>query len=448
MILHKMEPLFIKHLQNGGGESFSKCVDALKPHIKYSHIQAWWSFISACVALYAVYYPVWLDISCYNLLAYMTIDYFFVAIDMKIHHAISAACIVNHLVGQIPTDHAHFIYKTIYRTEYSTIFLSGMNIAGTMVSQKYKSVVKYAGFAGFSYTFVKYRIASLGSQLVFNPHAYAMDIPIWSKMVVMFSWLGFYALNSYWFCKILKKVYNLTCRNTSFNRVMTSEWLSQYSLVPLCCVSVIPLQDAVSSAAFVPALIHSIGAIILIWSSYSYHSYALNRVRIEGENFNLFGGNGADMLYYDTASIHFGTFCLFVSAVYNIQQTVYEFATEIVFMGAFCFACSVKIWNHITLISHRSMPFTKVSDERRIVYYYLMVPQMLNSFLSVALYAKVHPVEYCVALFFKYAFAYWFMTWTFILNPFDQLNHLNVHVSTILLNYIAANEISRMSRIQ
>jgi hypothetical protein len=318
-----------------------------------------------------------------------------------------------------------------------------MNIAGTMVSQKYKSVVKHAGFVGFSYTFVKYRIVQFGDQLVFNSSAYAMDIPIYSKMVIMGAWVGFYALNSYWFCKILKKAYNLTCQSASFNSVMVSEWLSRYSLLPLFCVVATQGTDISS-----PVIIHAIGAVVLVRSSYSYHNYALNRIRNEGEDFNLFDGNGASMLYYDAASIHFGTFCLFVSTVYNIRQTFCEFATEIVFMGAVCFAFSVKIWHHIALISHRSMPFTKVSEERRIVYYYLMAPQMLNSFLSVALYTKVHPTEYCVAMFFKYAFAYWFMAWTFILNPFDRLNHLNAHISTILLNYIAANEISHMSRIQ
>jgi hypothetical protein len=434
-----MEPLLIEKMQT---EEFSK----QKLNIDFAFVRTIWSLTAACVGLCVLVKPELLAPSTLYICSYMIADYPFAKLDMQIHHAIFIAFAVYIFSGQISTEYVDFIRPVMYRIEYSTVFLSGTTVAlRFMENSKYKSIVKNVGFIGFIITFVKYRIIDFGSEIIFNPYIYTVQVKHESPLSSAFFCVGiiicvvFYALNLYWFCAILKKMYKMCLKNSMYDNYETCEYITQYSMAPALIVSccVYSTKRCILS---IPAAVDIAGLITLTSSSYVYHKYCLQRLRIEGEAFNILSGIGKKVLIYDVECIIFGSACHFFAYTWSLNQYSFAFNVENLITMSVCCVFAATTSTHIS--SMYILRFNQMTEDRMKMYYYVITPQIIISICVAAVHVIEYPVEHCVVLFVKQVLVYWFMFCCVKIEPFHNLNHVIFHLCGALLHNMLANNIA------
>jgi hypothetical protein len=182
------------------------------PTDKWYEIRRFCSLIGAFAGIYSCYNPQWLYLSAAYLTLFMIVDYPYAKEDMKIHHAISVVLFFVYGYGFMSSDVVAFLFPPLFHNEYSTVFLSGIPLILNHLPNGLKPlepVIKYSGFAAFTYTFYRYRLIEYSWYLIFNPDFYQIQVHWFGKTIIMICSFGFYILNLYWACLIQHKIYKI-----------------------------------------------------------------------------------------------------------------------------------------------------------------------------------------------------------------------------------------------
>jgi hypothetical protein len=315
-------------------------------------------------------------------------------------------------------------------------------VLGRIVPRKYNGVVKTTCLAGFVGTFVKYRMLDIGRFIIFNEGFYSTDMEFYPKITFFALFWAFYALNIYWFCLIVKKIYDATLKNTKYDNAATCEWITQYSVGGTLVLSnLIYWRNGILGS--VPATLETVGLVSLSISSFIYHRYTLLKIQEVGEAFDMLSGTGGIILFYDTMSISFHSFCSFLACIWHFKQSLRAFVIEASLMAFCCVVFSVKVWKQLTSMRISRMMYNELSDGKSRLFIYIMAPSVLGSVMVAIINTGEYSTEECIVLAAKHLCNYWITWCTICIQPFNRTNHINTHISLAIMHFVLATDISK-----
>jgi hypothetical protein len=371
---------------------------------------------------------------------YFIIDFFICRIDIKIHHVLILLLMLFNYYYDVATSDSYIIILALYKTEYSTTFLSIENIL--KYNKKIQTYISPINKLLFFITFVKFRIYDLYNNVIINPDFYyQMDkytTTTFSKLFLYTSIYGFYILNLYWvliICKItIKSVIN---KINPHDLYVISEYITQYTLFLN-----IPIAGYIY--LFTPKFTHTFntlfnisGISILAVNSYIYHN-KIYCYLVENKKINYLDNEIIIPYVNDNISIHINSLLYLLTNVLKTENPcMYVFYMSLsmhLFLFYIHFVYIIKLKN-----GENKMYYNNEKDTTPLFYRYLCtaLPVSLDVIYSIH---NTNDLTTKLNLFIVSIVVFLILK----IKPFYELNHILFHIGLILqqvfLSYCIVND--------
>jgi len=368
-----------------------------------------------------------------------------------IHHAFVLTNIGFKLIFASNDDRPDNTVVYFTRCEYSTIFYSGKIIVCDLIERsksnklkKIEPIIKNAFDLAFLVSFVKVRIIDLGRFVVFNPTTYSWHQDLMGNRTTLYlgynlSIWGFYALNIYWLMTILRKSYKQLV--VKYNSYLICEYICQYSLFLSYVVCAYVYKN--NNFTEIPAIIDMCCVAFLSYTSYDFHHFLYNELRLTGESFDSLT-DGSQLMINDAIGVNVCAFGSFVSTVWSYYPSSPKFILRcVLFLVWLNISFGWLTIRHIKSMKTNGdqLRFNQESPKRIYLYILINLPGLTAVVMNLLIEKDYRSYTDLMILIAKHSMCIW-ASWAVVkISPFYKLNHIATHIIAAAHHYCIANQI-------